>query len=219
MSGVTIVVCFILLFYIVVPIATNWLSIRKEVVATQQRIAILQQNITFINNLDKGTLNAQLQTASHALPSEKDFGAMLQSISNAAQQARISLSDYSFQVGNLAASANSAVSVHDKGLSTIQVAVVVNGSVDGVRKFIVTLENSLPIAEITNIDGSGKNVTVTIQYYQKPFQDIKFTGDTPLGPVTAEKLGLLQQLSKWDLGTRSQNISQPTNSGSAVPLF
>ena len=60
--GVTLLVCAVLLFNIIIPEVTQWFSIRDEVIATREQIATLQQNINFINNLDKNALNSQLQT-------------------------------------------------------------------------------------------------------------------------------------------------------------
>src|ERR1700722_7297240 len=75
--GLTIIVCFMLLIYWIIPELNNWFSIRNEVIAARSRIAVLQQNINFMNNLDKTTLNQQLQVSTQALPADKDFGDIL----------------------------------------------------------------------------------------------------------------------------------------------
>ena len=82
--GFTVLICAILIFRIIIPEVSQWFSIRDEVIATQQQIATLQQNINFINNLDKNTLDSQLQTVSHALPPDKNFSYELIALSNAA---------------------------------------------------------------------------------------------------------------------------------------
>src|SRR6266851_199854 len=102
--GFTVLICIVLLFNIIIPELSQWFSIRNEVIAARAQIATLQQNITFINTLDKNRLNSQLQTASHALPPEKNFGFMLNAISNAAVTSGVSLNDYAFQVGNITSS-------------------------------------------------------------------------------------------------------------------
>lgn len=219
--GVAIVICLALLIYWIIPELNNWFSIRNEVIATRQRIAVLQQNINFINTLNKNTLNQQLQVATGALPSEKDFGTILDAISYASVNSGVSLSDYSFQVGNIASSSGQVNVVGYNGLSSIQVTIVVNGGIDQIKHFIQSLENTLPLSEVTMIDGSGGNISLTIQFYQKPFPASNFSTETPLTPLSAGEVSLLQTLSQWKTTTGIQNAAPQTSSSSAssIPLF
>lgn len=215
--GITIIVSFFLLFNVIIPELNNWFSIRKEVAATRQQISVLQQNINFLNNLDKGILNSQLQTATQALPATKDFGMMLNAISNASATSGISLNDYSFEIGNIASSSGQLTTSKYSGLSSIQVTVTVNGNLGQIRKFVQSLQNSLPLSEVTTINGSGSNMTIAIIFYQKPFPTTNFSADTPLTPVSQEQVTLLQNLSKWEVPVLQNSTS--SSSGSAVPLF
>lgn len=225
--SVIAIACFILVFYVIIPELSNWFSIRDEIAATQLRIATLKQNISFMNNLDKNTMNKELQTASDALPPEKDIGQMLQSISLAAAESNVSLNDYSFQVGELTASTNSPSPVHtvgttqSNGVSKILITIVVNGNTTKIKNFIKDLENNLPLANIYDINGSGANVSVAIQFYEKPFPKITFTGDTQLTPIAKDRVSLLESLSKLDTTMQNQNNSTVISSSSAlkVPLF
>ena len=214
---VAILICIVILIYLILPELNNWFSIRQEVVATRQRISVLQQNITFMNNLDRNVLNQQLLTSTEALPPQKDFATILSSISNASANSGVSLNDYSFQVGNIASSSGQSVATNQ--LTAIQVIVVVNGSIDQIRKFINTLENSLPLAEVTMINGSVPNTAVTINFYQKPFPTGNFSPDIPLTPITNDKVTLLQKLSQWQNTSGLQSKTPSTSSGSATPLF
>jgi Tfp pilus assembly protein PilO len=214
---VAIFICVVLLIYLILPELNNWFSIRQEVVATRQRIAVLQQNITFMNNLDRNVLNQQLLTSTEALPSQKDFASMLNSISNASANSGVSLNDYSFQVGNIASSSGKSVATNQ--LTPIQVIVVVNGNIDQIRKFINVIENSLPLAEVTMINGSVPNTAVTIDFYQKPFPTSNFSPGTPLAPIANDKVTLLQKLSEWQNTSGTQSTSPSTSSRSATPLF
>ncbi|HVA96282.1 MAG TPA: hypothetical protein VND99_01385 [Candidatus Acidoferrales bacterium] len=220
--GITFIVSFVLIFYVIIPELTNWFSIRDEIAATQQRISVLQQNISFINNLDKAVLNSQLQTATDALPSDKNFGSMLQALSKASADSGVSLNDFSFQVGNLSSSTNHThvIVPQNNGLSNILITVVANGNINSIKNFIKDLGNNLPLSEVTNIDGNGGNVSVSIQFFEKPFPNISFSGDTPLTPLSSSKVTLLQSLSKIDTAANgNQNAATVVSSGSAVPLF
>lgn len=214
----TIIVCIALVIYWIIPELNNWFSIRNEVIATRARIAILQQNINFMNNLDKGTLNQQLQIATQALPSEKDFGSILDTISNAAANSGVSLNDYSFQLGDIASSSGQVSDESYNGLFSTQVNVVVNGDINQVKLFIQRLESNLPLSEVTAVNGTEGNTTITINFYQEPFPTSNFSPETPLTFLSAQDVSLLQKLSKWQNTAGIQNSPQ-TSSGSAVPLF
>ncbi|MGH7204152.1 MAG: hypothetical protein ACREHC_06940 [Candidatus Levyibacteriota bacterium] len=217
--SVTIVVCLVLLFNVILPEMSNWFSIRKEVIATQEKIATLQNNISFINNLDKGTLNKQLDIAASALPPQKDFGPMLNAISSAALTSGVALNDYTFEVGSVASSKGQLTDVRYKGIAVIKITLIISGSLNNVSRFITSIEKSVPIAEVTNIDGSGENVSVSVQFYQKPFPKVDVSGDQQLQPISAEKLGLLQQLQTWKQASAINNTVATPASNAAVPLF
>jgi hypothetical protein len=226
----------VLLFYVVIPEVTNWFSIQQEVDTTQQQIAVLQQNISLINNLDKNQLDNQLQTASHALPPEKDFSLVLQSIAYASAKSNISLNNYSFQIGSIkSATTLPGISIANTDTTPLQIVIVASGGLNNLITFMNDIQNSLPLATVTKIDGSVGNLSITIEFYQKPFPNITFSSDTQLTPLSANDNKLLQQLSQWDhtasssipgqhQGTsldKTTNIYTVTSSGSAniVPLF
>ena len=217
--GITIVVCLVLLFGVIIPQLQNWFSIRQEVVATQQRIAVLQNNINFMNNLDRNALNAQLQTASSALPPQKDFGSMLDSLSSAAVSSGVSLNDFSFQVGDVASSSGLFSDTRYKNFASIKISLVAQGPIGNVKRFIANLESSVPLSEVVTIDGTGETASLTIQFYQKPFPNLVPNDDTPLTPLTAEKVLLLQKITAWKSTQPATSQTAPSGSNSALPLF
>jgi len=218
--GISLLVCLFLIFNIVIPEISQWFSIQTEVAATQQRISVLQNNINFMNNLNRGVVDEQLQAVSQALPPEKNFGLILQSISNAAVSSGVSLGDYTFPVGTITSSKTSAVSIPvTKPSLGLPVTVIITGSIDQVRRFIEAIENSSPIAQVDSIDGSGKTVSLTIEFDQKPFPTLDLTGDTPLTELSVKQTALLQQLAQWEKASASTNTPQPVSSTSAIPLF
>jgi hypothetical protein len=226
--GITVLICFILIFNFIIPELNNWFSVRQEVDATQQKIAILQHNINFINYMNKSELDTQLQTASAALPSDKNFGSMLQTLSNAAAKSGVSLNNFSFQVGTVTTPTQTlpgapVPAVTGSGVSTIQMTIIVNGSISNLDSFLKVLDNSLPISEVTSINGSEGNVTVQLQFYEKPFPNISLPEDTQMAPLSASQTKLLETLSSWSTEWNpksvTSNATTVVSSGSAVPLF
>lgn len=219
--GLVIIVSLYLLFNVIIPEGSQWFSIQREVLATRQTIATLQQNINYIDNLDTNVLNSQLQTASSALPPEKNFTTMLNAITNAAAISGVSLSDYSFAVGDIVSGQDQVGAQNYKGVSTTVITVVVNGNFTDIIQFINSLENTVPLAEVTQVNGSGENVSITLQFYQKSFPTVSFNPETPIEPLSPNKVTLLQQVGKWENIPALQQ-TQPVNSsgsGSTVPLF
>lgn len=215
--GLTIIGCILLVFNIIIPELNQWFSIRDEVAATQQKIDTITQNISFINGLDRNKLNSQLQTVTSALPSNKDFGFMISALNSAAESSGVSLNDYAFQVGDLSTKGQKGAPLN--GLSSIGITITVNGDINSIKRFIATLEKTAPVSEVISINGSGQNVSLSIQFYQKPFATVSFAPDTPLQPISVDKTQLLNNISKWGNVTQTQNTPTEESSGSAVPLF
>ncbi len=214
--GITVFVCVMLISFVIIPQIGSWFSIREEVIATRQRIRVLKDNIAFMNNLDRNRLTAEVETATTALPLEKDFNNILSVISDAAMTSGVSMNDFSFNVG--AVEGKTKNDQKKSGLNSMRVTVVLSGPVQNVRKFISQVEKSLPLSEVVALDGTDQSVAVTVQFYQKGFPAVKIDDEQPLSTLPAEKLGILQKLQSMKkpmpVLLRNTNASE-----SAMPLF
>lgn len=210
-------VCMLLFFQLIIPQVQNWFSIRNEVIATQARIDVINQNITFMSTIDKPLLENQVKITTSALPFEKDFGGILNALTDASVQAGISLDDYSFQVGNIA-SISGQQSNLAKDLSSVKLKISVTGDINGINKFLKEINTKLPLSEVIDVDGEFSSTTVTLQFYQKQFPKIVFRDDKPLVMLPNKYNALLTELEAWMPVVTSQE-QQETASESAVPLF
>lgn len=214
----TVLVCVLLIFNFIIPQLTTWFSIRDEVVATQARIAVLQENINYMNTLDKRTMNAQLETATTALPPEKDFGIMLNVLTEASLKSGVALNDFTFQVGNVDSDKDQIIDPRHKDLSNIKMTVVVTGPVTSVRTFIRTLEESIPLSEVVDLDGSGQTISISMQFYQKNLPEVDIKPEDPIIALSPDKTALLEKIAAWNRGVVA-DFSNETASGGATPLF
>ncbi len=219
LTALTVIGCLMLVFNVIIPQFTSWFSIREEIIATRERISVLENNINFMNNLDRNSLNTQLETATTALPPEKEFGSMLDSLSAAAVTSGVSLNDFSFQVGNVASSSGQAGDARHKDVAAIKITLVAVGPIANVKEFISDLEKSIPVTEVVNIDGSGQTVSLSVQFYQKDLPQIDIQADKPLTPLSAERTALIQDLAKWKRTQPLQGFDAPSGSAGAMPLF
>lgn len=215
--SLVLLVCFILFFQLALPQLQNWFSIRNEVIATRDRIAVINQNMNFINGLDKTVLDEQVTIATSALPFEKDFGGILNALTDASVKAGVSLDDYSFQLGNIASvSAQKGKKVNT--FSSVQVTVAIGGDISNVSTFLKEVNTKLPLSEVTSVNGDSSTTTVKLQFYQKSFPKIVFTDDKPLEPLSAEQEDQLSEFESWLPAVGSQT-TQVVSSDSAIPLF
>lgn len=216
-----ILACIIIFFQVIVPQFMNWFSIRKEVVATNEKIAILKKNINFMNNIDKSLLDSQLQTASSALPPDRDFVSILNALSDDAIHAGVSIDDFNFQVGNIDSSKGKVTDPAYKDLSIIRISLVIHGPFDNIKRFVQQVGEKLPLAETVSINGNNGSVSLTIQFYQKPFPKTALSDETPLVDVSDSKKELLQKLSTWKAAPLPVPVSSAsqTASDSSLPLF
>lgn len=215
----TVLVSVLLFIYVIVPQFQNWFSIRNEVIAVRSKINTLNQNINFMNNLDKGITNSQLQVATTTLPAEKDFIGLINVIVESALQSGVSVQDFSFRVGYIEQSSENAEAASESGLSPIQIAIEVNGSVNGVQRFLAEISEKIPLAEVLDIDGESRSTNINMQFYYKEFPKLVLEGDTPIEPVSEEKSELIRKLSGWETAGGMIDSTIPNGSTSAVPLF
>ncbi|HYK08855.1 MAG TPA: hypothetical protein VEW42_05140 [Candidatus Eisenbacteria bacterium] len=206
--GITIGVCLLLFWFVVIPQMQNWFAIRDELGVDQQNLQIMHQNLSLITSFDNAKLDTTLHVATDALPTEKDFAGILSSLQNAAAVAGISLGDYSFQLGDL-----SGLNAQGQAAQTpVQLTLNLKGSLDNTRAFITQLKSQLPLSDVTSVSlSSNSSVTVTIIFYYAAVPKISFK-DTVLLPIlsTADKK-VLEDLS---LGSTEDT---PISSASAVP--
>ena len=213
---VTIVVCLILVLKIIIPQVETYFSIRREVVALRSKIKTINENINFMNNLDKSVLNSQLQTATRALPNDKDFAGIINAIADSAVRSGVSISDFGFRL-NEPASNSSDAKKDFQGLSSIDVSVGIKGSTDGGKKFLSEISEKIPLVEIRGVKGNSSILTIGMHFYYKPIPKIAFKEDEPITSVADSEQALIRKLSSWQ--TAPQEISVPAGSSSAVPLF
>src|SRR6266700_1937627 len=82
--GVIALVSFFLIIKLILPQVQSWFSIRDEVIATNDKLTVLRNNINLVNNLDRNLLTSQVETSSTALPAQQDFAHILSALSHAA---------------------------------------------------------------------------------------------------------------------------------------
>ncbi len=186
-----VLICIILFFQFIIPQIGQWFSLRDQVIAEQQKIDVLNQNLSIITRINNATLDRDIQITATALPSNKDFAAILSAVSNAATTSNVSLGDYSFQVGSLSDTPTATQ-------TTLQLVLSIKGGITDVERFIQSLKTQVPLSDVTSVQiNSASSSTVTTVFYYKPFPQLSFNSTAPLIGVTAQDDQLVKSLQAF----------------------
>ncbi|MEK7571385.1 MAG: hypothetical protein AAB553_03850 [Patescibacteria group bacterium] len=216
--GVISTVSLILLIFLVIPQIQSWFSLREQVVQMEQKIAVLRNNTTYLQSVDRAQVQKQLDISLAALPWDKQVDSILQAINNASITSGVGLGDFAFQIGNVSTLAASVTSDPEtRGLNTTRVNISVTGSLARVQKFLETLQKSLPLSEVISAEGTSQSTNILMQFYQKPLPSLSFKPDKPIVPVSAQDTALLNQLSEWKVPIVPDQVIESSNA--AIPLF
>ncbi|HZQ29657.1 MAG TPA: hypothetical protein VFA93_01095, partial [Patescibacteria group bacterium] len=124
-SVAIIIVCFILLIQVTIPQIAD-LSVRQQEVKTERdKLNSLSNNLSILSSITQDSLDQELSLTTSALPIEKNFTGILNSVTISANKSGVFLGDYEFQVGDL-----SKTTVIGKSLPSLQLSLSVNGGVN-----------------------------------------------------------------------------------------
>jgi len=184
-----IILCFLLILFIIVPQFQNWQTSETETALLEQKQQGLNKSLSVINNITSETLNNNLQLTTKALPEDKNFSAIINTITNTAVTASVALDDYTFQVGDLTS--------NETKTQYLQLLIAIKGTARDVNQFLRVLETQLPLSDVTNIQINNDNsAQVTVIFYYQPFPKLTVDASQTLEPLTSKEKTLLQQLQK-----------------------
>ncbi len=188
----TIAVCVLLFLFIIIPQIQAWFAMKDEISVDTQKLQTLKQNLQTISRLDDGQLDTYLTTASNALPTDKDFGSILQTLAAAAATAGTSLGDYNFQIGDLVSPDTKTTG----GQIPLELSINLKGDVTTGKQFIDALKAQLPISDVTlmNVNANG-TINITLVFYYAPLPKITFDDSVPLQTLSAKDQAMLQLLA------------------------
>lgn len=210
--------CFILLFKIMIPQIQSWFSIRDEAVAMRHKIAVLRSNYFFMSGMNKTILENNRQTVVHSLPSEKDFGSIIDAVVISAMKSGVSLNDFSFAVGQV--SSDSAQRKKNEADPLIKLSIILNGNLDKVKSFLFETGKTLPLSEVEFVDIEGDTANISLLFYSKPYVSPRIAEEEPIRPLSSENNSVINILSRWEeeMKSFSQEDQLPPPS-SSLPLF
>lgn len=217
--SISLVVCLLLIFKIIIPGIQDWFSLRDEAIATRQRITILRANTFFASTLNKKVLDDDMQLAIRALPVEKDFGEIINAVVVAAVKSGVSVEDFSFNLGLVSSTSGKLKEKPEESGSTTKLSLFLSGSIDNVKRFITEISEKLPISQIESVETSSDTTNISLSFYAKRYAAPRINENNPIPPLSAENNSLFSKLSQWGKVSSFNDNQQTQPPSSEVPLF
>lgn len=216
--SIIFLVCFFLIFQVIIPQAQSWFSIRDEVEATRQKIDIIEKNKAFMSTLNKDVVEGNRKLAIRALPVDKDFGGIINAVVIAAVKSGVSIDDFSFNLGLVSSPSAESKKNTEASEPTTKLSLYLSGNINKVKSFITEISEKLPISEIETVDASNGGTYLSLFFYSKPYAAPRISEGEPIRSLSADNNSLFNKLSQWDAASSYGN-QETQGPSSAVPLF
>lgn len=206
LPAIVILISIILFWQFVIPQFNILLAAREEARQASLKLQTLKENLNILANTDEKSLDAQLKILNSALPLNKDFSGILNSIYNASEKTGVNLGSFSLQIGDLSDSKKK------DDFPTISLSVPINSNAAGVSNFVETLSKTVPLAEITMIKIINIASSVKVSFYYKPLVFSNLKEDARIIPLTQKGLSMIQELSSFEDASSFQKSPVATSS-------
>lgn len=200
---VIILVSIILFFQFVIPQFSALLMAVKEGRESSLKLEALRANLDVLTNINDETLSSQLGVLSSALPLNKDFIGVLNSVYSTAQKAGVSLGSFSIQIGDISKSESSDV------FPVIKLSAPINSDISSINSFIETISKTIPLSEVYAVKIGRASSSVSLSFYYKPLDSSSYSSDARISPVSQKGLNLIKQLGEYG-NAASLPVSDPT---------
>lgn len=198
LPGVIILACFILIFQFIIPQFNEFIKTKQEAKEASLKLDVLKGNLNVLINTNENSLDSQLKVLILALPPDKDFDGILNSINNASNKAGISLGAFSLQIGSLSNSEKNGES------QVLSVSLPINAGIAEVYNFLEIINNSVPLSEISSVKSTDKTSTVSLSFYYKPLAS-SISENVPIKSLSSQGFSLVNKLSGFANVTSSGN--------------
>lgn len=193
----------ILLFLVfIVPSIISFPSKVSERGTEVEKLNQIKNSKRILETASKEQLDGDLDLATRALPSDRNFELILGAISDAATRSNSIVTGYKY-----VATINSA-QVDQGGFPGLTFKITMVGDLEQAADFADELSTAFPISEVKEISYEQDLLTITVDFYYKPFtevnaEDVALTRERTPGETKA-----LKEISGWNYFTLDQGILQ-----------
>ena len=210
-----IMVCFLVFVFLTIPKISQIGVVRQERKTAEEKLKVLKNNMSILQNTDDNLLELQLQAVSEALPESKDFEGILNAISLASSKSGASLNDYKFGVGALSDSTTPAA-----GYPYVQLTLDIRANQAQSIAFLKSISETIPLSQITNVTETSGSTSVDMLFYYKSSIPEDLSKSAALTSISQKDKDLISIISTWNtslINVVSEN--PPDNSATSSPSF
>lgn len=189
---VIMLVSIMLFFQFVIPQVSLLLKTRKEAKESSLRLETLKENLDVLINVNEETLDSQLKILNLALPLNKDFIGILNSVYLTAQKAGVNPGSFSLKIGDISKSENG------DNFPVIKLSVPINAGVTEINNFVTAISKTVPLAEAYLVKAGNISSMVSLSFYYKPLGASNYSWDAHISPISQKGLTLVNQLSGFE---------------------
>ena len=206
LPSIIIVICIALFLQFVIPQFKILSLAQEEARLASLKLQILKENLNVLTNTDEKSLDSRLKILNLALPLNKDFGGILNSIYYASQKTGVSLGSFSLQIGELADTKKSV------DFPSISLTIPISANAPAVNSFVEVLSKTVPISEVTIIKIRNVASSIKLSFYYKPLGFTNLKEDARINPISQKGLGIINRLSLFE------NLFENIESFQQVPI-
>ena len=141
-SAVILLFCVLAAIFAVIPSVAKVQQLAADLRVMTEESTALKKKLDTLVTLDEATLRTNLTNVLSAVPAERSFPTVFETVESVAAQTGVSVVSMSISGGaSLATPTASQVSAADKklGTRTIPFSVTINGSLTGIEQFIALI--------------------------------------------------------------------------------
>lgn len=210
LPAVVMLISVILLFQFVVPQFGSLIAIQKEAKESSLKLETLKANLDILANVDEDILDSQLNVLSMALPLNKDFVGMLNSVYSSAQKTGVSLGAFSLQIGDISEPGSG------DSIPEIKISLPINANIATINNFLETVDKAIPLSEIYSVNVANASSTINMSFYYKPLGASTYNENARISPISQKGLTLINQLSELQNTSSFLGSPIPVASSSAA---
>ena len=213
LPSIIIVICIALFLQFVIPQFRILSLAQEEARLASLKLQILKENLNVLTNTDEKSLDSRLKILNLALPLNKDFGGILNSIYYASQKTGVSLGSFSLQIGELADTKKSV------DFPSISLTIPISANAPAVNSFVEVLSKTAPISEVTVIKIRNVASSIKLSFYYKPLGFSNLKEDMRINPISQKGLRIINRLSSFENIESFQQVPIATSSSQDINPF
>ena len=213
LPSLIILISIVLFLQFVIPQFKILLTVQEEAKQASLKLQTLKENLNVLANTDEKSLDANLKILNLALPLNKDFSAILNSIYSASQKTGVSLGSFSLQIGDLQGTQK------NDDFPSISLSIPINANTVGVSRFVKTLSKTVPLSQVSLIKIGNITSLIKLSFYYKPLGISTYKEDARIIPLTKVGLEIINKLSTFENIFSFQQIPIATSSSETASPF